>query len=293
MNHFLFPFVLLATTSTTAVTPIDFEKQIWPMVQKSCIQCHGQDKSKAGLRLDLPELFTKNEHILKPKNPEDSEFYYRIILDNDDGDLMPPGKSGKRFSKAQTNLIKQWIMQGGNFGKWMAIVELSKSQKDAINALRKKGIYAVRLGDRLRDIRIDYRFTSKLKPNDFKIPQQISSLVTQLNLSKQMLSPQTISNLLKLKNLEKLNLSSTNINDIGLKKLKSLKKLQSLNLYNTEITQNGLKPLSRIKSLRKLYIAKTKITKNQQIQLSKSFRKAQLIGDWEAPSIPPKHSPKK
>ncbi len=277
--------ILLCSINTYAKDLIDFEKQIWPIMQQSCIACHGQDKAKGGLRLDLPELITKNEHILKPKNTDDSELYYRIILDDDDGDLMPPTKAGKRLTKAQTDLIELWINQGGKFGNWMAIVNLSEPQQTAVNNLRKQGVYAVRLGDRTRDIRIDYRYTPIKKSSLFSIPPALSNLITQLNLSNQTLTPEQFTAITKLSNLEKIEFSNTNITDTDLIKFKSLKKLKSLNLYNTKITAKALAVFAESRTLKKLYIAQTPITPAQQKTLQKSLRKTKIIGNWVMPKI--------
>ncbi len=38
--------------SPSAARAVDFEKEIWPILEENCRDCHGPDKQKAGLRID-------------------------------------------------------------------------------------------------------------------------------------------------------------------------------------------------------------------------------------------------
>ncbi|HEV8606212.1 MAG TPA: c-type cytochrome domain-containing protein, partial [Tepidisphaeraceae bacterium] len=46
---------LFASTLASADSRIDFDQQIRPILQRSCIKCHGPEKQKGGLRLDRPK----------------------------------------------------------------------------------------------------------------------------------------------------------------------------------------------------------------------------------------------
>ena len=48
------PFALLAAPSPQAAErPVDFERDIRPILAARCVECHGEKKHKAGLRLDV------------------------------------------------------------------------------------------------------------------------------------------------------------------------------------------------------------------------------------------------
>lgn len=49
-----------------------------------------------------------------PGNLKDSELIYRIVTDDED-DMMPPPGKGQRFSKEEVELFKQWIKEGANY----------------------------------------------------------------------------------------------------------------------------------------------------------------------------------
>ena len=84
-----------------------------PVLKSSCVDCHGPDKQKAGLRLDTIAAVLKGSKegpVVKGGSPDESSLYQRIILPADDDDIMPP--KGDPLSKAQTDLIKLWIVSG-------------------------------------------------------------------------------------------------------------------------------------------------------------------------------------
>src|SRR6516225_506875 len=63
--------------------PVDFNRQIRPILAERCYQCHGPDakQRKADLRLDLREgLFRTADGttIVAPSQPEESELLFRI-----------------------------------------------------------------------------------------------------------------------------------------------------------------------------------------------------------------------
>ena len=43
---------LLPSIAPAAPTPVSFSKDVWPLLESSCISCHGPEKQRGGLRLD-------------------------------------------------------------------------------------------------------------------------------------------------------------------------------------------------------------------------------------------------
>ncbi len=92
-----------------------FVEYVLPILESACVDCHGPDKQKAGLRLDTIAAVLKGSKegsIVKAGNPGESSLYGRITLPADHDDIMPP--KGDPLSKAQTDLIKLWIVSGAN-----------------------------------------------------------------------------------------------------------------------------------------------------------------------------------
>src|SRR5437588_10505017 len=96
-----------------AEAKVDFVKDIQPILQQTCVKCHGPEKQKGKLRLDSKEAAAKGGKdgaIITVGDAEKSELYKRIILPKGNDDVMP--NEGEPLTKAQTDLIRDWINQG-------------------------------------------------------------------------------------------------------------------------------------------------------------------------------------
>ena len=94
---------------------VDFEKQILPLLETKCFECHSDliKRPKGKLRLDSPEAIRaggKGGPALRAGKPELSSLYTRAALPDDHDDVMPP--SGEVWSKEELNLVRQWIADG-------------------------------------------------------------------------------------------------------------------------------------------------------------------------------------
>lgn len=125
---FLFASPLLAQGKDQKTT-VDFEKQIWPILEQNCIKCHSAPhtdaegrtkKPKGGVVLDSKDGITtsKKGKLIAAKKPDDSLLYASITLPADHEDRMPPAKEGAPLPKEKTDLIKKWLEEGASFGKW-------------------------------------------------------------------------------------------------------------------------------------------------------------------------------
>src|SRR5579871_3640222 len=77
--------------------PVQFNRDVRPILADACFACHGFDAKarKARLRLDVPEgafAARKKRVPIKPGDPDGSEVWRRINTD-DEEEVMPPPKS--------------------------------------------------------------------------------------------------------------------------------------------------------------------------------------------------------
>ena len=131
--------LILALVFTSSVAcaqtadPIDFGRQIQPILAKRCFSCHGPDKAEAGLRLNQKESvqvkLASNKSAIVPKQLEQSELFQRI-RSTDDSDRMPP--EGPPLTGPQVELIKQWIEQGAEWKEHWAFVAPQPQQPPAV-----------------------------------------------------------------------------------------------------------------------------------------------------------------
>ena len=106
--------------------PVDFRRDIRPILSNNCFLCHGPDPKnrKGDLRLDTKEdAFKKidGKQAFVPGKPEQSEALRRILT-NDADDHMPPAKSGKKLTPKQIELIRKWIQQGARWSDHWSFV---------------------------------------------------------------------------------------------------------------------------------------------------------------------------
>ncbi len=104
-----------------AAEPINFSRQIRPILSENCIACHGPDEKgrKGKLRLDDEQdakRDRKGDFVILPGKPEQSELIKRIESTDPD-DVMPPPKQHKTIPPAQLALLKEWIRQGAPWGR--------------------------------------------------------------------------------------------------------------------------------------------------------------------------------
>ncbi len=116
---------LLVASESMADDPINFNRDVRPILANNCFACHGFDESsrEAGLRLDTREGATEDlggYAAIVPGKPNESELMVRVIAAEDDG-LMPPTDSHKqRLDKQSINTLRQWILSGAPWGKHWA-----------------------------------------------------------------------------------------------------------------------------------------------------------------------------
>jgi hypothetical protein len=90
-----------------------FERDVYPILRRSCLECHDSKNHKGGLRLDSPENAFKNADTIVKGNAAGSELYKRVTLPKGHDDVMP--NRGEPLSTAETDRIKNWIDAGAHW----------------------------------------------------------------------------------------------------------------------------------------------------------------------------------
>ncbi len=134
--------VILCTQSAFG-RPIDFNRDIRPILSDNCYYCHGPDEenNKGDLRLDRRDDAIEMGAIV-PGDVEKSELIYRIITDDSD-DLMPPEKSHKTLSKEEIQLLTQWVKDGAKYDQHWSYTRVEHpGENKSIDALIQEGLAA-------------------------------------------------------------------------------------------------------------------------------------------------------
>ncbi len=106
-------YLTLLIAAPAVAAPVDFVRDIQPILRQHCYECHGEQQQRSGLRLDLrSEAFKGGElygEAILPGNPADSPLIQ--FVRDDEGDLvMPP--DDPRLSAEAIDLLTRWVEEG-------------------------------------------------------------------------------------------------------------------------------------------------------------------------------------
>jgi mono/diheme cytochrome c family protein len=107
-------FLLSAATALPAAPP-DFERDIRPLLQERCVECHGEKKNKADLRLDAKShALTGGESgpAFIAGDAAKSLIFQRVTTTDED-QIMPP--KGDPLTPAQIHTLQAWINAGAEW----------------------------------------------------------------------------------------------------------------------------------------------------------------------------------
>ena len=298
--------LMVLVGAPAAVAAVDFGKDIQPIFQKICLECHNPDKLKGGLRLDarVPALKGgKDGVVIVPGDAAKSDLYRRITLPADNDDHMP--NKGDLLTKAQTDLIRDWINEGAVWpetagAKTESTVSAtlapapkpSAAELKAVAELAQRGIDAREIAHNLRWREATFRLsgTTNFDARTFVLLKDIANLY-ELDLSGIKFTDADLANIAGLVHLDKLRLEHTPVTDAGLAHLKRLTNLTYLNLFDTGITDAGLEHLKGLTNLKSLFLYQTKVTDKGVAALQKALPKLYINRGYEAFTAPKKEEP--
>ena len=126
-----------------AAPPVQFNRDIRPILAEACFQCHGPDPGsrKASLRLDTEAGFFAardgGDSTVVKGQPEHSSLFQRLITTNVD-DVMPPPESHKDLKPEQKELIKRWIAEGAPWQPHWSLVKPERPPLPKISNLKSQ-----------------------------------------------------------------------------------------------------------------------------------------------------------
>jgi mono/diheme cytochrome c family protein len=106
----------LPTLTSAAEPPVDFVRQIKPILADRCIECHHSESMLGDLNLQSRNLaFGKRTGgpVIAPGAPDRSLLLITLTLPPKDKKAMPA--TGHRIPMDEVSLIRRWILEGA---KW-------------------------------------------------------------------------------------------------------------------------------------------------------------------------------
>ncbi|MEN9732821.1 MAG: hypothetical protein RLZ45_816 [Verrucomicrobiota bacterium] len=278
----------------------DFQKDVLPLLQQKCIDCHGAEKQKGKLRLDSKEATFKGGKdgpALKAKDSAGSELIKRVSLPAGNDDRMPP--EGDGLTAEQIAVLKAWIDAGAAWPEGVVIESKNKpkttaapvrqgpplpplpelpkefkaaaGEAAALATLSKAGLEVRPIAQNSAWREANFRLAGTNVTDASIAPlKEVTSLI-ELNLGATRITDAGLANLSHLGYLQNLQAPLTGITDAGLARLKGLSNLVSINLYGTQISDAGLEHLRGLKHLRSVYVWQTKVTPEGAAKLKESL----------------------
>ena len=125
--------LLLPATATFAAEPLEYNRDIRPILADNCFRCHGADGAarEAELRLDQQSSAIESG-ALTPGKPDASELLRRILSDDPD-ERMPPPATRQALSDEERAKLRQWITDGASYEEHWSFVPPVKAELPKID----------------------------------------------------------------------------------------------------------------------------------------------------------------
>ena len=112
--------------------PIDFSKDVLPVLSDRCFHCHGPDEEnrQAEMRLDIKDdVFsaTEGQPLVVPGKPEESRLFQRVSTADED-QRMPPKHAVRQLTTAEVELLRRWIAEGAEWKQHWAFTPPQRPQ---------------------------------------------------------------------------------------------------------------------------------------------------------------------
>jgi hypothetical protein len=308
--------LLLGVAALLAAPPlsaqsVDFGRDIFPIFQRSCLDCHQEPKQeggslkkpKAGIRLDAARAIAMGGDdgaFILPGDPGGSKLVQVTKLPSGHVDAMPPKNKGQPLSGTEVAALERWIQQGAKFGAWKGnerglppappappgktvdvweLVTGGATQQ----SLEKLGVLVTVLDPAKNTVRVDFATEAvKIKDAHLQPLGEMAPRVLELDLSRTGVTDAGLAVVKGMTQLRRLNLRGTAVTDGVFDHLKSLTQLQVLNLVGTQVTDAGLTPLKGMKSLKTVYLTNTQVSSRMLEQTQRALPGVKLVmGNWE------------
>ncbi len=135
----------LSATAVSAqedsATAVDFTRDVKPILEASCVHCHGPKEQKGDFRIDTKaDAFKGGGDYapgIKPGDTENSAVVWMCELPADDDLVMPPKK---QLNKLQQSILHRWVEAGAEWPEEVVLNEVPRMDfKVNILPLLKKG----------------------------------------------------------------------------------------------------------------------------------------------------------
>lgn len=133
--------LVFATSALAEVGPVDFVRDIAPILESRCTYCHGADEQESGLRLDLrTNMLTGGDSGLATIVPGKPEKSYLIDVINHVNEEMAMPLGEEKLPQQEIDLLTRWIKEGAQWPGQMEAVVQEKSDHWSFQPIVRPGV---------------------------------------------------------------------------------------------------------------------------------------------------------
>lgn len=294
-----------------------FERDILPIFEARCVECHGRTHAYGESRLRLHSFDAVRAHIgttmIIPGFASSSEVYRRVALPADDWDIMPA--DGDPLTPEQIAAIGAWIesLAPGDLAEPARGAQQGRASPDAaappstespsidsgtidsgridgaIARLRSLGAHADRIALDADLVRVSFApVASRCTDETLEALTGLEPVLAELDLSASLISDAGGASLARFPSLHTLTLSRTSIGPRTILALADLPSLRSLTLASTPIGAECAAGLARLDSLHALYLWNTRLSPADIASLRERLPGVRIdAGEIALPDAPP------
>jgi uncharacterized membrane protein len=267
-----------------------YEDVIMAFLDKKCMSCHNENKSKGGLILTTYEDLIKGgkgDHpTLVLNSSSESDIFRRVTLSSNDDDFMPPeGKTP--LSSNEILLLKWWIDSGAD--PEIRLTEITDSEIEPVISIylselekeqRNRFLQKLNTEDLIRSVKnldkveltidpydeksifLSMTFPpSKFRDDDLLDLQPLFQRITKASFIGSDITDDGLYRIGQMNSLKELYIQQTQIKGDGIAHLSKIGSLEILDLSKTNVSDGHLLHILQIPSLKELYLNETSISK--------------------------------
>lgn len=313
---------LLVAAAPLAVTdePVDFARDVRPLLERSCVDCHraidddgAPRRPEGGLVLGHPAGILAGGQggpVVVPGDAAGSRLVQVVALPPEDPDAMPP--RGTPISEDERAVIAAWIDAGAPFGepgddtpvvgadvaaprdervpervaRWTRLAEgLAPPDPAVLSAAREDGLLVELLWTDAPLLRVETRRA------DGALAGHLAALaphVVALDLGRSDVDDETLARLPRLPRLVRLDAERTRLGDGAVEVLRRFDELAVVNLHGTRVGDGAVDALARLPRLRRVYLWDSRVTPAGARRLSAARPDVDVVAtrDLPAPAAP-------
>lgn len=258
-----------------------YEELVVPILEKTCNECHNENKIKGKLRMDTHELLLAGAEgsdypTVVPGKADESEMIVRVMLEEDDDEFMPP--QGEPLKPAEVELLKLWINAGAKTGT--TVTQLGDDPAIAATAAEVAAIHSGQGDDAASAELASAPSVWDSLPEEEKTARmaEVNEAAEKYHFSIMPISAEderlrvNVINAAKdfgddqLKLLEPvaerivwLDLARSQVTDAGMKTVRLMRDLERLHLENTAVGDEGVAELASLAKLEYINLYGTKV----------------------------------